>query len=389
VTAPARRPVLPPRLAVIYVQHSPDRYPGALETLEGYLERFWYCQPYLLVVDNAAESTPYELVGPGRGFVGGDNGSREFSGWQRGLDVLAAQDVPWDMLLMTNEAFLAPGPSFLSRYPTLDDLLRWHRYGLAAGRVDFLPRRVSVLGRRISSWICTNAIFVPRSAIEAIGSVVSVTEEDLDRLLPSVCPRQISTTHTVRLSRAEAEAGARYEWPLGADGNVLVAIESAHPFVPRDIGFGSDARTLGLYVRQLKAGSRSLAEAVSTTGWYPDGKGGWTGPRFGATFAGVSGRLQLAVWVPPPMMATAPEHFEVVVTIVRDPFLAEAPISAEYRLLLLEWVSLRWRQQFALGPRTWVLFRDKVRAILNEAILSSRLTDAGFELVPYGSERFY
>jgi hypothetical protein len=383
--------VLPPALAVVYVQHSPDRYPGVLDTLKGYLARLWYCQPYLLVVDNRHEDLPFTPTGVRSAIVGGDNTDREFSGWQRGIEALGLHVPSYEMALLSNEAFLAPGPSYLSKYPTLDDVLRWHRYAQVAGRIDALPTPVSVFGKSIDSWVCTNSMLVPREALDRLGRVVSVTEHDLERFLPPVCPEAISTTHVVPFTREDAErGGVQCELALPAHRNLLVTIDAGASFVPRRLSLNQDDRELGIYVRGLEVGQRSLADAVSTVGWYPDGECGWTAPRFSASFAGVTrGTARLSFSVPPSLLTGATDRFDARVTFVGDPFLPDAPLSANYRLLMLEWLTMRWRQRFAVGPRTWHVFRDKLRAILNEAYLSRRLRDLGHEIVTAGPERFY
>lgn len=67
-----------------------------------------------------------------------------------------------------------------------------------------------------------------------------------------------------------------------------------------------------------------------------------------------------------------------------DPFLADAPISANYRRYILDWLTGEgtgqgtvWHSRFELGPDTLPYFEAKVLAILNEHLLTLRLRRQG------------
>ncbi len=63
-------------------------------------------------------------------------------------------------------------------------------------------------------------------------------------------------------------------------------------------------------------------------------------------------------------------------------FRPDAPLNQAYRDYVVEWLTRRWHSHFELGPATWGHFRAKVRAILNEAMLSIRLRQLGVRYVP-------
>lgn len=65
-----------------------------------------------------------------------------------------------------------------------------------------------------------------------------------------------------------------------------------------------------------------------------------------------------------------------------DPFESDAPINAEYRKHIVTWLTERWHSKFALTETSWIFFRAKVKAILNEALLSIRIREMGFIIMP-------
>jgi hypothetical protein len=71
-----------------------------------------------------------------------------------------------------------------------------------------------------------------------------------------------------------------------------------------------------------------------------------------------------------------------------DPFRADAPISAQYRAYIRQWLTggdigqgVEWHSKFALTRDTLPAFEQKARAILNEQLLSIRLLGLGCRLV--------
>jgi hypothetical protein len=65
------------------------------------------------------------------------------------------------------------------------------------------------------------------------------------------------------------------------------------------------------------------------------------------------------------------------------PFKHDAPMNGAYRKHIVIWLTERWHSKFALSESTWPFFRAKVKAILNEALLSIRIRELGFMILPY------
>jgi len=70
------------------------------------------------------------------------------------------------------------------------------------------------------------------------------------------------------------------------------------------------------------------------------------------------------------------------------PFRGDAPLSANYRQYLLDWLTgagtgqgVEWHSRFVLSPETLAWFQSKVITILNEHLLSIRLRAQGCAMV--------
>jgi len=84
-----------------------------------------------------------------------------------------------------------------------------------------------------------------------------------------------------------------------------------------------------------------------------------------------------------------PEKFPGPQARATDYFHRDAPINHLYKAWLIEWLTQRWHSRFAIEAKTWELFRTKVRNILNEALLTAKLAESGFQPEKYGDRYYY
>lgn len=248
------------KLAVLYQQYDPMKYGPALDRLREYLEPIPFCSKTYFVIDNKAEGSEVRQTGEWTYAVGGDNSVREFSAWQRGLEVLRRWGDNFQSVLLCNEAFLAPGECYVKDY-AWSATLRSRFLIAAVGRIDTHHEPIQALGYDVSKWLCTNCVFLPGMVVRRLDSVVSV------------------------------------------DNNVIDI------FVPREYD---------------------------------------------------------------------PAYFR-----------PDAPISARYKELIVQWLTVRWHSAFVINDATWQLFRAKVQAILNEALLTAKLRACGCSIRSYGRKKYY
>lgn len=64
-------------------------------------------------------------------------------------------------------------------------------------------------------------------------------------------------------------------------------------------------------------------------------------------------------------------------------FLDNAPLNDVYKERVVKWLTERWRNRLVLDEKTWPLFRAKAKAMFNEALLSIRIRELGYLILPY------
>lgn len=64
-------------------------------------------------------------------------------------------------------------------------------------------------------------------------------------------------------------------------------------------------------------------------------------------------------------------------------FMPTAPLNLIFKDRIIEWVTVEWHSKFGIRESTWALFRGKTKAILNEALLYTRIRDLGYPVIPY------
>jgi len=64
-------------------------------------------------------------------------------------------------------------------------------------------------------------------------------------------------------------------------------------------------------------------------------------------------------------------------------FFDEAMLSDSYKQMITLWLTKEWHSSFKIEKNTWEFFRKKVKAMLNESLLTARIREAGFPVLPY------
>ncbi|MHB8131762.1 MAG: hypothetical protein ACYDEX_22535 [Mobilitalea sp.] len=93
------------RVIVIYLQYDPNKYKGYLSDCKNILNSLSQDRVDYLVVDNAHPGQWIRKDVCGDTWIGGDNESWEFTGWNRALQYLRKKGEDYDVLIMCNDAF--------------------------------------------------------------------------------------------------------------------------------------------------------------------------------------------------------------------------------------------------------------------------------------------
>lgn len=73
---------------------------------------------------------------------------------------------------------------------------------------------------------------------------------------------------------------------------------------------------------------------------------------------------------------------------VEEIFKPTAPINSATEDRIVRWLTREWHSKFTLSESTWPVFRAKANAIINEELLTLRIRELGYFIVPYDVPQF-
>jgi hypothetical protein len=373
------------------VQYDQKKYPSSFEKLRDYLSGLKKTKVVYFQIDNSlSPGSEMKTASDDVYVVPGDNTYREFSGWQSGIEAVRAIGLHKEVFLLTNEAFLAPGESYLKDYAS-DSFVRKVRDGKkVVGRIDTFGVPISVYGDTISRWVCSNCMFLPARAVEDLGDIVSVKEE-----IYNFVPARYDQRHLTCSVDIGADSLKDGSFELCTDipyaGTHQLRIEVNRFFQPSEVGTSRDKRKLSFIVADLNADDLGDAKVDLTQGWYSWPEDKWIAPRARLSITSQrAGKLFIRGWLPAKILDEI-YGGRIRLRVLNDSLLFQptAPLSDNYKELLVEWFTERWHSKFEIDSETWPLFVAKLRAILNEVLLSTRLVKLGYRLEPYGARLYY
>jgi hypothetical protein len=160
------------RVLTILVRHGGDKYPDAEERLSLlFRNQLPRIHRDTVIVDTALPSGEHERR-PGRVLIGGDNSSREFSGFQAGLSHVGTQIAEYDLVNLATSAFRQLYTAYLERFndEVLDAICD---RPVCLGHIDCYNEGIEVLGHASQHWVRTACLFLRPFHIKMLGSVVS------------------------------------------------------------------------------------------------------------------------------------------------------------------------------------------------------------------------
>jgi len=381
-----------PDLVVLFQEYDPERYPESFSLLQSYLNKGYIGQLTYLRIDNRNQGDYVQRISDSVYKVGGDNSSREFSGWQRGLDVLNALAPDYRLVLFVNEAFLNPGRSFLEKRAGPFLFLKPLVCRAAVGRIQEADTKIFAFGRDVSRWLCTNSFLMPRKILEEIKNVVTIDQAGLDRIMK---PR-FGSRVLVRKSLSRADfCDGHFSLSARADSSkdhrfLRIEIDNSH--VPGTKGHPYRGRELGLFIRNLSLNEREVEASSLRAGWYPRDRGG----RWIKRIAEVErpddspASVSLEGYIPEDVFQNL-YRGQAALTISTHTgyFNNDAPLSESMRTHLIEWMMLRWHSRLTVTAGNFGPFREKVAAILNELMLSARIREKGYRILHYDLKEYW
>ncbi|MGA1868908.1 MAG: hypothetical protein ACMUJM_10215 [bacterium] len=357
------------------------------DRLRLYIDSIRNCQVTYLLVDNKHETLEPSYVSDSVIKMGGDNTSREFSGWQKGIKAINTLNIKTDVILLVNNAFLLPGESFLKDYANYSLLKRVAFKKSVIGRIDTHGQQTFVYGYDVSEWVCTNCLFAPKRAFDDIGSVVTINKHNIYDFLEKEYPRK-HLMHDQNLLGSELKSGLfnlTMEYSFTGLDELRIILDKYH--IPRNTSL-NDKRHLGFILDNIKINNKNIYNFERYRGYYDDK---WIDKIAVLGFnIAESGTFKISGYIPPEIFNDI-YHGNLRIRIYNDSYLfkKDAPISNNHKRIIIKWLTEEWHSRFEINSETWSVFQAKLSTILNEALLSARFKKYGYDLNSYGVKKYY
>ncbi|MFX0195937.1 MAG: hypothetical protein ACFFCW_07430 [Candidatus Hodarchaeota archaeon] len=378
-------------LAILYVEYDQEKYKDSFVLLQKYLEKIKFCNKIFFIVDNRNEGDYIVKITKNMYKVGGDNSNREFSGWQKGLDILNSININYHLILFVNEAFLAPGKSYLEDYASIFLLLKSLLFNSVIGRIDSHRDKLYALGYDVSQWVCTNCFFVPKKMIDRIDNICTIDKGKINDFIEESFSRDILVTKTLSSDDLQDGRFTIESW-IPQNGIINLLIESNKSFIPKERGLGADIRELSVIIRKLKVNENAVDNTNLAGGWYPEACNfSWIGRTARAILKTTSpANLIVEGYIPPNIFHNIYNNkITLTISTHSDIFKKNVNISQRYQELIIEWLAGRWHSKFQMNETNFKLFKEKARAILNESLLTARIKEKGGKIKSYGRKKYY
>lgn len=365
------------RLVTLFVEYANGKYPDSFSRIKSFVDKIHNVDKVYYVIDNMNEGDYLRRVSDDAFRLGGNNSDWEFSGWQRGLDVLKKENVGYDVVLFANDAFMAYGWSLLETHASTQLVEFAARHSAAIGQIDTKGVPLNAFGKDVSSWICTNCFVMPKVVIQSLGSLVSIDETGMEDIVPKEYWEQLLAEKTITASDLR---GGSFEIVCDVKSGVSFRFAADKCFVPAG---GKDTRELCLRIDGIACGETLLEERAIFSGFFDkEGQSRWVRRRARIELLeDAESPLRISGFVPMDVLQNQYAGELVLKVYQTAPlFLRNAPLGAGYRQMVVKWLSEEWHSKLEIGDHSWQRFRRKVKAMLNESLLTARIREKGFRV---------
>jgi hypothetical protein len=164
------------RVLSMLARFGSSQYAGAEEAIADLFARqLPDVERRVIVIDNALGAEVVE-EGATSVLIGGDNGSREFSGFDRAIDFVGDDIWSYDYVHCATSAFQTLYVAYLERFePAV--LQAAAGRAVCVGHIDCYNEPIEVRGYHAQHWIRSCFLFLPPAEVKALGTFVSVPAE--------------------------------------------------------------------------------------------------------------------------------------------------------------------------------------------------------------------
>jgi|GEM_PF-3061346 hypothetical protein len=177
-------------IIVLYLQYDTGKYPDSLALLKRRLSLLGSCRTELVVIDNRQCEKREPKEEDGCLVLPGDNSSWEFSGWNKGINLVRAMSNRFEAVLFVNDSFINNraqnldrlDPGMIGRAININAVCGVLNYrNRIRGRLGYLALsldRYCIKGMEFSAWLRSNFFLIPWRALPVYGFEV-LKKEDL------------------------------------------------------------------------------------------------------------------------------------------------------------------------------------------------------------------
>ncbi|MBM2815537.1 MAG: glycosyl transferase group 1 [Ignavibacteria bacterium] len=172
------------KLAVLFVEYNKEKYSASFEILKKSLEKQIKTEILYIIIDNSEEQKEMTFIANNIHRISGDNSFNEFSGWQKGLNYLGANNFNYEVILFITETFLQYDDVFLFSY-AITAIKRCIRYGSMTGIIDKDKKRkeLRLFDNHIKCWLRTSAFVLSKDYVPKF-KLLWVDSNTLDKFIP-------------------------------------------------------------------------------------------------------------------------------------------------------------------------------------------------------------
>lgn len=366
------------RLVILFVEYDNGNRADSFRLFRSITDKI-DCNKTYYIIDNLNEGNYVTPVTANIYRMGGDNSNWEFSAWQKCLNFLRKENVPYDAALLSNDAFMAYGWNFIEKNASVELIRRAIANRSVIGHIDTKGYPMNAMGYDVSNWICTNCFIMPREIIDGMGTIVSVNNEKMDQIIDSRYEERLLLEK--KITTADLENGC-----FELKANLDVAITTCRIEADKSFTSAADGRELCVLIHNISVGGISFEKAPIRSGLYEkEGISRWMKRTALIEYnSDVKGAFIIKGFIPMDIMShNYNGEMSVKVFATTPVFKKEAPIGNSYKQMAINWFTDEWHSKLPINGKNWNLYRNKVKAMLNESLLSARVRDNGFSVQSY------
>lgn len=170
------------KIIALFVKYDEEKYPNSLFYFKKYINKIKNHEIEIIVIDNKNININTDFKDDNVRYISGDNSIHEFSGWDKGLKYLKDNNIYYDIVLFSNDAFLAPSgydsPLTITNDESVAICLKHGYYGNILNYPNLI-----INNKKINKYVRTNCFMLNKNIINKIKKITSLDLQFLDKCI--------------------------------------------------------------------------------------------------------------------------------------------------------------------------------------------------------------